>query len=103
MANDFELRLSKLEGDFNGLREYIPILYGYIDELRGWTQELREEHKESRKRVEQNEEFMREMKREHEVQMREIKDTQSLIGRLLLQMNGKLDDHENRLPKKDED
>jgi hypothetical protein len=48
MANDFELRLKRLED-----REVI--LYSYIDELRGWIVELREEHKESRKRIEQNE------------------------------------------------
>ena len=80
MANDFEGRLGKLEGDFNGIREYIPILSGYIDELRVWTQELRQDHKDSLKRIEQNEQMMG-----------HLVETQGMMLQIIDRMDQKLD------------
>ena len=55
MANDFEFRLNTLESDFSKLREYVPILYGFIDELRANSLKLDRQHDEMLKRMEQNE------------------------------------------------
>jgi hypothetical protein len=94
MANDFELRLKRLED-----REVI--LYGYIDELRANSVKLDRQHDEMLKRIEQNEwmiaslvETTRSM---IETQGRIIQtqdtlvETQGMILKLMDRMDQKLD------------
>jgi len=71
-------------------KEYMAIFYKWLDETRQDMKEMRREHEERMRNLEeQNERLI---------------DTQSLMGRLLLRMNdtqdkhdGKLDDHDDRL------
>ena len=100
MANDFEYRLGKLEGDFSVLREYIPILYGYIDEVRANSLKLDRQHDEMLKRMEQNERRMEQNEegiREQRELMRVIMLLHADTIKLIQDVRGRVNGIEDRL------
>jgi hypothetical protein len=92
MADDIERRVTKLE---KTLDEHLVVIHGYIDELRV-------EHVHSLKRIEQNEERIRQNEKAiGQLQSQGLKliDIHADLVKIVKGMNGMLMDHENRLSK----
>jgi hypothetical protein len=90
MANDFEMRLGKLENRFD---EYMAMFYRWLDELRV-------DHEESKKRIEQNEETMQrviEIQGSQGMIISQLVDTQGSILQLIDRMERKLDRNDQKL------
>ncbi len=111
MANDFERRLSKVE---RTLEDHLPNLYAFTDKLQVYIDELRADHEDSKRRIDQNEKQIAELKNMQsnmlDVQAR-VQDTMEKISKshdMLREMQGttmtvlraigaSVKDHEGRL------